>query len=263
MSKRQRAPSDKALAQPLPVSADALSRAGQREPAQAPARAEGFDHIPLLKILSSSDRTRLLEHMTETQYGKGDVIFREGEPTQYFHIVTEGSVKCVKSTSDGKECTLKMLMPGDLFCCDAAAFDQGLHPGTAHPIGDVRVLRMNKQAYFDMLRQSPDAAMEVIKYLGHRLNEAQEKAKVLALDRADQRLATLLIDLAARSGQPEGSGIRLAVRMTRQDMANMVGTTTETVIRIMGRFKKSRLVSGTANNLVIRDLARLKALASS
>ncbi len=201
--------------------------------------------------------------MTEAQYGKGDVIFREGEPTQYFHIVKEGTVKCVKSTPDGKECTLKMLMAGDLFCCDAAAFEGGLHPGTAHPVGDVRILRMSKKAYFDMLRQSPEAALEVIKHLGNRLRETQEKAKILALDRADQRLASLLVDLAIRSGVKESDGIRLPFRLTREDMANMVGTTTETVIRIMGRFKKNRLVSGTAKHLVIRDLARLQSIAAA
>ena len=222
-----------------------------------------LDGIPLLKIFSGADRQRLLHELTEARYGKGEFIFREGDPTEYFHIVKEGTVKCVKSTPEGKECTLKMLMPGDLFCCDAAAFDGSRHPGTAQPMGNVSILRMSKKAYFEMLRRSPDAAIEVIKYLGNRLNEAQEKAKVLALDRADQRLASLLIDLAMRSGVKDPQGTRLAIRLTRQDMANMVGTTTETAIRIMSRFKRDRLVSGTANRLVIRDLPRLKALATT
>ena len=156
----------------------------------------GLNQIPLLKILSAQDRQQVLGEMTETRYGKGQYIFREGDPTEYFHIVKEGSVKCVKSSLDGKECTLKVLMPGDLFCCDASAFDGASHPGTAQPMGDVSVLRMKKEAYFKMLRANPDAAMEVIRYLGNRLNEAQEKAKVLALDSADQRLASLLVGLA-------------------------------------------------------------------
>ncbi len=219
--------------------------------------------IPLLNILSAQDREQVLRELTETRYGKDQFIFREGDPTEYFHIVKEGSVKCVKSSPDGKECTLKVLMPGDLFCCDAAAFDGAYHPGTAKPIGEVSVLRMSKKAYFEMLRRSPDAALEVIKYLGNRLNEAQEKAKVLALDRADQRLASLLVNLAERGGIPEINGLRLAVRLTRQDMANMVGVTTETAIRIMAKFKKDRLVSGTAARLVIRDLKKLKLLASA
>ena len=92
--------------------------------------------------------------------------------------------------------------------------------------------------------------------------EAQEKAKILALDRADQRLAALLADLSARNGIKELHGIRLPMRLTRQDMANMVGATTETVIRIMSRFKRERLVSGTANRLLILNPERLKSLAS-
>ncbi len=222
-----------------------------------------LDRIPLLNVLARSDRQRILQELTESHYGKNDVIFREGDRTEYFHIVKEGTVKCVKSTPEGKECTLKMLMPGDLFCCDAAAFEGACHPGTAQPMGEVSILRMSTKSYFEMLRRNPDAAIEVIKYLGTRLHEAQEKTKVLAFDRADQRLASLLVDLAARNGIKDQLGIRLTVRLTRQDMANMVGTTTETAIRIMGRFKRDRLVSGTANRLVIRDLPRLKAIASA
>jgi CRP/FNR family transcriptional regulator, cyclic AMP receptor protein len=222
-----------------------------------------LDRIPLLNILARSDRQRMLRELSESHYGKNDVIFREGDPTEYFHIVKEGTVKCVKSSPGGKECTIKMLMPGDLFCCDAAAFEGACHPGTARPMGDVSILRLSKKSYFEMLRRNPDAAIEVIKYLGTRLHEAQERTKILALDRADQRLASLLVDLATRNSVEDPMGIRLTVRLTRQEMANMVGITTETAIRIMSRFKRDRLVSGTANRLVIRDLPRLKAFATA
>ncbi|WHZ21473.1 MAG: Transcriptional regulator, Crp/Fnr family [Nitrospira sp.] len=239
-----------------PPKKSSAERSGQDVPG-------GLNQIPLLNILSAKDRQQVLGNLTETRYGRGQYIFREGDPTEYFHIVKEGTVKCVKSSLDGKECTLKVLMPGDLFCCDAATFDGACHPGTAQPMGEVSVLRMRKEAYFDMLRRNPDAAMEVIRYLGNRLNEAQEKAKILALDRADQRLASLLVGLAERTGVNEPNGIRVAVRLTREDMANMVGVTTETAIRIMARFKKDRLVSGTAARLIIRDLHKLKLLAST
>jgi CRP/FNR family cyclic AMP-dependent transcriptional regulator len=224
---------------------------------------ELFRPIPLLDILGEQARRKFLEELTEAHYGKGQYIFQQGDPADYFHIVTRGSVKCVKSSPEGKECTLKVLMPGDLFCCEAAVFDGSPHPGTAQPMGEVSVLRLSKKAYFDMLRNNPDAAIEVIKYLGNRLNEVQEQAKILALDRADQRLASLLVNLAERTGVREVQGYRLGVRLTRQDMANMVGVTTETAIRIMARFKKLRLVAGTAARLVVRDLPRLKQVAAA
>src|SRR5919107_6205446 len=142
--------------------------------------------IPLFNLVKQSERKRLAGDVTETRYSKGQFIFREGDPTEFFHIVKEGAVKCVKTSSDGKEVTLKVLMPGDLFCCEAAVFDGAPHPGCAQPMGDVSVLRLSKRCYFDLLRRNPDAALEVIKYLGNRLNEAQENAKPRALDRAEQ-----------------------------------------------------------------------------
>ena len=227
------------------------------------ASQHGFSHIPLLNILPGSDRQRLLTELTEAHYEKDQYVFREGDPAEYFHILKEGTVKCVKTSPGGKECTMKMLMPGDLFCCDAAVFDGSCHPGTAKPMGKVSVLRIKKTSYLDMLRRNPDVALEVIKYLGNRLHEAQEKAKLLALDRADQRLAALLVDMASRNGIKDAQGVRLDLRLTRQDMADMVGTTTETAIRIMSRFKRDHLVAGTANRLVIHNMDRLKALASA
>jgi CRP/FNR family transcriptional regulator, cyclic AMP receptor protein len=218
--------------------------------------------IPLFNLVKRSERQRLAGEVTETRYTKGQFIFREGDPAEFFHIVKEGTVKCVKTSSDGKEVTLKVLMPGDLFCCEAAVFDGSPHPGCAQPMGDVSVLRLRKQAYFEMLKRNPDAAVEVIKYLGTRLHEAQEKTKVLALEGADQRLAGLLVGLVERSSVRFESGYRLTVRLTRQDLANMVGITTETAIRIMGRFKRAQLVTGTAKQLTILDLPRLKHLAA-
>jgi CRP/FNR family transcriptional regulator, cyclic AMP receptor protein len=219
--------------------------------------------IPLFNFVNRSERQRLAGEVTETRYSKGQFIFREGDPAEFFHIVKEGAVKCVKTSSEGKEMTLKVLMPGDLFCCEAAVFDGAPHPGCAQPMGEVSVLRLRKTAYFEMLRRNPDAAVEVIKYLGSRLNEAQEKAKVLALDGAEQRLAGLLVDLVKRSSVREGSGHKLTVRLTRQDLANMVGITTETAIRIMARFKEAKVVIGTAKTLVILDLPKLRRIAMS
>jgi len=225
-------------------------------------KSDPLRKIPLFSMLAERDRRKIAAEVTEAHYGKGEFIFREGDPANYFHIVKEGAVKCVKSSADGKECTLKVLLPGDLFCCEAAVFDGAPHPGTAQPIGDVSILRLNKKSYFGMLHRNPEASLEVIKYLGKRLNEAQENVKILALDRAEQRLAALLANLASRAGLRGPDGLHLEVRLTRQDMANMVGVTVETTIRIMARFKRARLVSGTAKHIVIKDLSKLKQLAS-
>jgi CRP/FNR family transcriptional regulator len=226
-------------------------------------KADPLNEIPLFKVLSEGGRRSIAPDLVETHYHKDQYIFREGDPADYFYILKKGTVKCIKSSPTGKEITLKVLMPGDLFCCEAAVFDGAPHPGCAQPMGDVSVLRLSKKCYFDLLHRDPDAAMEMIKYLGNRLNEAQEHAKVLALDRAEQRMAALLVRLASRAGVKEGDGIRLTIRLTRQDLADMTGITSETAIRIMSRFKRARLISGTAKSLVVRNLAELNQLAST
>lgn len=226
-------------------------------------KADPLKQIPLFTHLSDRERRKIAGEVVETCYRKGEFIFREGDPADTFHILKSGSVKCVKTSADGKEVTMKVLMPGDLFCCDAAVLDGAVHPGCAQPMGDVRVLALNKTAYFAMLRRNPDAALEVIGYLGKRLREAQENAKVLALNPADKRLASLLVNLAARAGVRESGGVRLAVRLTRQDLANMIGVTVETAIRVMSRFTRQRLVAGTAKSLMILNLPKLKQLAEA
>lgn len=218
--------------------------------------------IPLFAHLPAKERRLLSKHLVETKYKKGQLIFSEGDSADNFHFLKEGSVKCVKTGADGKQVTLKVLLPGDLFCCDAAVFNGGVHPGCAFPLEDVSVVRLDKNTYFDLLRRNPHVAVEVIQYLGQRLNEAQEKAKVLALDTAEHRMATLLVNLAERAGEKQGQTIRLTVRLTRQDLANLTGVTLETAIRMMSRFKREGFVSGTAKSLTIQNLPALRKLAS-
>jgi len=225
-------------------------------------RPDPLSKIPLFEHLSDRERRKIADEVVEIHYRKDEFIFREGDLATSFHILKAGTVKCVKTSSEGKQVTLKVLMPGDLFCCDAAVLDNGTHPGCAQPMGDVSVLSLSKDAYYALLRRNPDAALQVIQYLGARLNEAQEATKVLALNPAEQRLAALLVKLADRAGLREGNHVRLTVRLTRQDLADMVGMTVETATRIMCRFKRDKLVSGTAKSLVIRNLAKLQDLAT-
>lgn len=219
--------------------------------------------IPILAFLKDSDLKSLTTGMTEARYDKGQYIFKEGDPAEWFHVLTSGTVKCVKSSAEGKEAVLKVLLPGDLFCCEAAVFDGKPHPGCAQPMGPVTVLKIRKQAYFKLLKENPQAAIEIIKYLGNRLNEAQETAKTFALERADQRIASLLAKLAERMGKETPNGLLLDIRLTRQDLADMAGLALETTIRMISKLTRKGLLGKSGRCLVIKDLQRLKTLAES
>lgn len=222
-----------------------------------------FRTFPLVTLFSKAEQEDVMGHAAETRYPKGTYIFREGDPAESFHVVKEGAVKCVKTSTEGRDITLKVLMPGDLFCCEAAVFDGSSHPGCAQALEDTTVIKLHKKVYFDLLRQNPEAALEVIGYLGSRLRESQENAKAFALDRADQRVAAVLVNLAERAGIPDAEGVRLSVRVTRRDLADMTGLTLETTIRIIGRFKRLGFLMGTAKRLIVKDLSGLRRLGGS
>ena len=217
--------------------------------------------IPILCFLKDPDLKSLTPGIEEAHYKKGQYIFKEGDPAEYFHVLTAGIVKCVKSSAGGKEAVLKILTPGDLFCCEAAVFDGRPHPGCALTMGPTTVVKIRKQAYFKLLKESPEAALEIIKYLGNRLNEAQETSKTFALERADQRIASLLAKLAERMGKETPNGLLLDIQLTRQDLADMAGLALETTIRMISKLTSRGLLSKSRRCLVIKDLKGLKTFA--
>ena len=220
-----------------------------------------FDSIPLFACLSEADRRELATHAMEVPIQKGQFIFREGDPADWFHIVKHGNVKCVKSSPEGREVTLKVLMPGDLFCCEASAFTGEGHPGCAQSMGEGTIIKIHRKTMLDMIQRNPEAAVNIINYLSLRLRESQDNAKGFALDRAEQRVAAILVNLTQRSGIQEANGIRIGVRLTHQDLADMAGLTKETTSRILSRFKKDLVIAGSGKHLFIQDLPRLQLLA--
>jgi len=220
-----------------------------------------LDSLPLFACLSETDRQELAKHVVEVPIKKGQFIFREGDPADWFHIVTQGNVKCVKSNPEGREVTLKVLMPGDLFCCEASAFSGDSHPGCAQSMGEGTVIKIHRKTMLDVIQRNPEAAVSIINYLSQRLRESQDNAKAFALDRAEQRVAALLVNLAERSGVQESQGIRISVRLTHQDLADMAGLTKETTSRILSRFKKDALIAGHGKQLFILHLTRLQEMA--
>ncbi|GJL56333.1 MAG: transcriptional regulator [Nitrospirales bacterium] len=221
-----------------------------------------FETLPLFNCLSNADREELERQSIELSCRKDEFIFREGDAVEWFHILKEGSVKCVQSTPEGREVTLKVLMPGDLFCCEGSVFNGALHPGCAQAMDNAKVIKISRKVLLDIIQRNPETAIQIIRYLGDRLCEAQDSAKAFALDSAERRLASLLVNLATKVGTREPEGLRLNIRLTRQDFADMAGLTLETTSRIMSRFKKENLIVGTACHLIVRDLGHLKTLSS-
>ncbi len=211
----------------------------------------------LFDQLSEPDLQRLasLSHMRE--YPRGQPIILTPEPNpDLIYLVKAGRVKISAISTEGKEQILALLERGDVFGELAPA---GTAPPTHVEAFDHTVVCTLHRALFeDIVRRTPEVALRVISVLARRLRAAEHEIEDLALRDVPGRLAALLLRLAEEYGEPHGSGIRLSLRLTHQDLASMVGSTRETVTALISRFRDEGLLMAEHQSLVILQPERLR-----
>jgi CRP/FNR family transcriptional regulator len=178
---------------------------------------------------------------TEEKYERDDYIFFEGDIPEWLLLVMEGRIKLLKHTDTGKDIILQIFTPGDMFG-EAALFERKPYASAAQAMEASTILKLSRKDFFLFFGRHPFIATEMIAELGRQLREAQATIKSLAVDRVEQRIAHILLKLADKVGVPEKGGVMINLPLTRQDLADMAGTTVETAIRVMSRFTKSKII---------------------
>jgi len=209
------------------------------------AKSESLRQAVLFSSLKPAELEELAGLTTERCFQAGQYIFWEGDSGEHLFLVAEGRVKISKLSSQGKEVILAFFSPGEIFG-EVALFEGRVYPASAQASADARVLAIGRRDFLNILSRHPD----IIGVLSGRLREAQWRLKDLALERADQRLARVLMMLSAKLGE--------TLPFTRQEIADMAGTTTETAIRFMSRLKDGGIISSDRGRIVILKNDRLK-----
>jgi CRP/FNR family transcriptional regulator, nitrogen oxide reductase regulator len=212
--------------------------------------------IPMFNFLDQEALDKLLA-MTESEtFAKGEYIFMECDASRKLYIVTRGEVKQLKQTESGREMIIELAHPGDIFG-EEAVFDGKPYPLTAQCLEDCEVLSINRSDFFDFLRANPDLALEFITEFAQRLRLAQDTIRALAAERVEWRVGRVLNMLAARSGEKGPDGVSINLPITRQDIADMAGTTVETTIRVISHLKKLGICDTVKGKIVITDPEQL------
>ncbi len=191
------------------------------------------------------------------KYKKGRIIFMEGEPGEAFFYIKSGLVKISKLSRDGREHILHVLNEGHVFA-EVTLFSNTEYPATAEVLEDAEIGIIKNEDLEKVIKENPDLSLQLIKYLNKRLVEAHMKIRNLALYDTYERTAQALVKLAEDYGRKSSKGVNLDISISRQELANIVGTTRETVIRALTAFKKEHLVGIEKNTITIIDLEKLK-----
>lgn len=222
-------------------------------------QTEALREVPLLAPLTNDQIAALAESFRVDHFAPETIIFLEGDPADRLWVVQAGQVKVVKYASEGQENLLEVITPGEMFGGAGILFP--VHPATAVAMTDTTTLSIERGQFLQLIRQHPDVALGIIDLLGERLRAAM-KMRALATERVDVRLANILLKLCDKVGEPVADGIRINLPLSRQDLADMSGTTIETAIRIMSRFRKEGLAhTEPGGYIVIAAGERLNQLA--
>ncbi len=205
-------------------------------PNAAPKRPELFADLPphLYEQLLRTART--------CQIRNGEHLFHQGEPAQRFYLLQRGRLRLVQHTPEGKDVTLATFSEGDLIGL-LVALSAEPYPATAEALEDCELLALQGTPMWAVMQQHAPLAVRVVQMLAARLHEAHERIRELSVERVQQRLARSLVRLARKVGVKQADGsIYLDVRLSRQDLAQMNGTTLETVSRTLTAWQREGLL---------------------
>jgi len=221
-------------------------------------KLEIIKRVPFFSDLSEDKLLHISQNFIEREFKKGEYLFWEREPATCLYVIKEGRVKILKHTVEGREVLLEIVTPGET--CGAGLIFSGIQYASAQALENSKVYCLSKADLLELIRTHKNLAENIIIFLGKKLMQAHEMMMGLVWGKVEQRIAALLLGLSEKHGSTVPEGIRINLRLTRQVMADFVGTTVETAIRVMSRFKKEGILTSDSKGIIVKDKERLKEL---
>jgi len=196
-------------------------------------------------------------------YPKGAVLFVEGQAPRGIFVLCKGRVKLSICSTDGKTLILKIAEPGEVLGLSATVSGKP-YELTAETIDPCQVNFVKREDFLRFLREHSDACFRVAEQLSEKYNTACHEIRSLGLSHsAAEKLAKLLLEWSSKNGENTKQEPRIKLALTHEEIAQMIGTSRETVTRLFAELKKRQIVHAKGSTLLIRNKAALKALASS
>jgi len=228
-------------------------------------RAEALRRIPMFDAVDLDELAPLAKNVRELQPQRGDRIWNEAEEAREFTFVIEGRVKIVKTKPSGKEITLGVFGDGDVVG-HVAAFREIGYPGAAVALTDARIFQIDRSSFIRTLSDHPDLLEGLLQSMMERNFHLVRRIDELTAQGTDKRLALLFLKLARKLGEvrrlPDGErGVFVDVALSRSDLAELVATRVETVIRVMSSWDDDGPVRTEDEGFLIVDTDELEELA--
>ena len=201
------------------------------------------------------------KHKVMNHYKKGQNIFFQGNPPMGLYCVSTGKIKVTRTGNDGKESIIRIAGSGDVLG-HRSLFSKENYEASATVLEDATICFIDKVYIYSALNENPSIALNLIEKLSKDMGSAEKRYSSMYQKNARERLAELLPQFISDYGEKEKNRIKLNIRLSRDEMASMVGSAHETVIRLLSEFKDEQIIDLEGKNIFVKDVEKLTTFAN-
>ena len=216
--------------------------------------------FPFFQGVSEADLRAILGLARTRRIERKASVFEQGEPADEFFVLLHGHLKVMQTTPDGRQVIVRIVEPGELYGV-AVALGRPDYPATAIAMEESLTLVWPTSSWAALMERAPVLAANALKTLGKQVQEAHTRFREVSTEESERRVAHALLRIVEQGGGEPGQAVEVEFPITRQDLAEMTGTTLFTVSRILSAWEQAGLVAGGRERINVKDPARLREIA--
>lgn len=207
--------------------------------------------VSVFQNATDEDLELIAQHVIERSIEEGEFFFFQGDPADYAYVLISGRAKLMQTNPAGQQVNLRTISEWQMFGALGAVRDASTYPASAQALENSTALALKSDTLRELMKTRPHLSLDLMKLMTGYIQEIQERYRELATEKVERRIARALLRLAAQMGTKMDRGIELT--FTRQDLAEMSGTTLYTVSRVLSEWERHGLVETGRERVLIRD----------
>lgn len=220
-------------------------------PADVASHLQQLGQVGLFRGFSPADLAKIVELAHTRRFPPEAFCFHQDDPADTLFVLTQGQVRLTQLSPEGNQVLLRFIQPGEMFG-GIGLLGEGTYPASAQALSDSTALTWDSETLMRFTETHPRLAVNAMRHLTHRVQELQQRNLELATERVERRIAHALLRLARASGRKVEGGVLIDLALSRQDLAEMTGTTLYTVSRTLSAWQQQGLIEAGRERVLIR-----------
>jgi CRP-like cAMP-binding protein len=212
---------------------------------------EHLQRVGVFQRIAPDELMRIAQAARRRQIPAETFLFHQGDPAEVIYVPVQGRLKLTQITPEGHEVILRYVGVGEMTGA-TAAFGDTAYPASAEAVEETIVLGWDNVTMVELIERYPRLGLNILQLLSARLQELQDRLREMSTERVERRIARALLRLVSQLGRKDEAGVLIDLPLSRQDLANMTGTTLYTVSRVLSRWEEEGIVEAGREKVLIK-----------